>query len=731
MKKTIFLVLILLSLLLVGCSTSNEATNKPVIELESNQLEINYIDDIKTKLFNNVIKIYDQEDGTYELDTYPEFNINVDNEDIYSGKLGTYEVTYRVKDADNHMTEKNITVLIKSNDATVSNPHSEVISFQDYNLTNDGLYYQLKSQYGLTVLLRQIDSELLNNYENQLNYDEINAQIEKDKQSQGEEDFVRMFKLAGMIDDDIVDYYKLQFLRKAVAWEKAYTEISTDEDLINENYSEYIENLDVCAIPLRFETEDEAQTTLNEFSDFTGDELLSKYTNKYNELGIEILPTDTSSWCTNVVITSEDKDEIGEDLYHQVYNNMSDGEFTTGVKSLDDYYYLIYRVKEEDTPSLEDVKEEIISSLIEDELTSDYQQEVLLDLRREHHIEILDQQFQNQYANADTEYQTVEETSRTIVARYEVNGETKEVSADDIYDILKIRYGISSVLNKINRMSLNTVTEIQLSEQKIVELEQQLNAIKTQYQNQYASYGITWTQYLNYAYSVNTEEELFDLIKSNQLIINYVNLENPVEDTDILNRYNDLVENEWNEIKASHILIQCDDSVMGACEEAYMKVVNIISTLIDTEESEVKNKFAELAQEWGEDGTANNGGDLGFFKSGDLVKPFEDAVVELNIGEYTKEPVKTKFGYHVILKTDEKPFATKPDGYDSMSEEEKLETEYGLLLKQIKRDIQSEQLTPEIIDDLLARLRNELGISFSNQDMENQYQVIQDVYIIN
>ncbi len=46
--------------------------------------------------------------------------------------------------------------------------------------------------------------------------------------------------------------------------------------------------------------------------------------------------------------------------------------------------------------------------------------------------------------------------------------------------------------------------------------------------------------------------------------------------------------------------------------------------------------------------SASTGGDLGFFMAGMTVRPFEDAVLALDAGEYTKTPVKTRFGYHVI-----------------------------------------------------------------------------------
>ena len=59
--------------------------------------------------------------------------------------------------------------------------------------------------------------------------------------------------------------------------------------------------------------------------------------------------------------------------------------------------------------------------------------------------------------------------------------------------------------------------------------------------------------------------------------------------------------------------------------------------------------FATLATEHSTGPTGKNGGDLGWFDSSQMVKPFADAVMELETGKYTKEPVQTQFGWHVIL----------------------------------------------------------------------------------
>lgn len=74
--------------------------------------------------------------------------------------------------------------------------------------------------------------------------------------------------------------------------------------------------------------------------------------------------------------------------------------------------------------------------------------------------------------------------------------------------------------------------------------------------------------------------------------------------------------------------------------------------------------FEKLATEHSKDGSATEGGDLGWFMAAQMVKPFADALQQLEIGKYTATPVKSEFGWHVI-KLEETRAATPPP-YESV-----------------------------------------------------------------
>lgn len=108
---------------------------------------------------------------------------------------------------------------------------------------------------------------------------------------------------------------------------------------------------------------------------------------------------------------------------------------------------------------------------------------------------------------------------------------------------------------------------------------------------------------------------------------------------------------------ARHILIQvAADAKADEVAAAKAKADAVLARL---RENDGKN-FAEIAKVESQDpGSASNGGDLGSFARGMMVKPFDDAVFSLKEGEIS-EPVRTDYGFHIIQLTSVKPSSIKP-----------------------------------------------------------------------
>ena len=94
-------------------------------------------------------------------------------------------------------------------------------------------------------------------------------------------------------------------------------------------------------------------------------------------------------------------------------------------------------------------------------------------------------------------------------------------------------------------------------------------------------------------------------------------------------------------------------------------------------------KFADLARQKSIGPSKTGGGDLGWFARGQMVKPFADAVFALKKGDYTKTPVQTQFGWHVILLEDRRRQAPPP--FEAKRAELKQELGRELMAAEIER----------------------------------------------
>ncbi len=274
-----------------------------------------------------------------------------------------------------------------------------------------------------------------------------------------------------------------------------------------------------------------------------------------------------------------------------------------------------------------------------------------------------------------------------------------KITATDYYNEIK-KSNISKLVDMIDHQLFDEKYESNDEENQAVK--EQINQLKESYKD-----DTTFQSVIQQYFGVNSEDELEDMLrleyKRNEAVEDYV--ADNLTDKEIQDYYD---KNIIGDIKASHILITPDvdsdateEEKEKAEEKAKKEAEKIIKKLDKGED------FAELAKKYSDDeATAKNGGDLDYFNTDDMDENFMDAVKKLNNNEYTKEPVKTQYGYHIILKVDQKE---KPK------------------LKEVKDSIKETLANNKLNNnstlhyETLMDIREENNIKWNDDELEKQY----------
>ena len=279
-----------------------------------------------------------------------------------------------------------------------------------------------------------------------------------------------------------------------------------------------------------------------------------------------------------------------------------------------------------------------------------------------------------------------------------------KITATDYYNEIK-ETNISKLVEMIDHQLFDE--EYPATDEEDEDVKSQIDQIKESYSDE-ATFNSVIQQY----FGVSTEDELEDLLrleyKRNEAVVDHI--EDDLTKEEIKEYYD---ENIIGDIKASHILITPDTTEDASSEEqqeaeekALRKANRIVEKLDNGED------FAELAKQYSDDeATKDNGGDLGYFNTDDMDENFMDAVKELKKNEYTGNPVKTEYGYHIILKTDQKD---KP----------KLKK----VRSQVKEDLANEKLDNDstLHYQTLMDIREEKGIKWNDDELKKQYEEYMD-----
>ncbi len=136
------------------------------------------------------------------------------------------------------------------------------------------------------------------------------------------------------------------------------------------------------------------------------------------------------------------------------------------------------------------------------------------------------------------------------------------------------------------------------------------------------------------------------------------------------------------EVRARHILVKSE-------EEAKQIIADL----------DAGKDFIEIAKEKSTDPNKTEGGDLGYFTKGRMVPEFEEVAFSLEKGAYTKTPVQTQFGFHVILVEDKRD--APPPAFEAVEQQVRqlvMRDKYLELIEKAK----TEQ-TIEIVDEALRK----------------------------
>ena len=276
----------------------------------------------------------------------------------------------------------------------------------------------------------------------------------------------------------------------------------------------------------------------------------------------------------------------------------------------------------------------------------------------------------------------------------EIDGYT--LTADILYEDMKEVYSISSLLDKIDNKIL---------EEKYPETEEMNDELKEEAENYYNIYE----QY----YQMDKETFLSNNFGSEKAFIEYLRLQyrrnkyaedyikSLISDKEIEKYYNDKV---YGDINTKHILVKVDSSASDEDKEEAEKLAKEIISKLDSGKT-----FDEVKEEYKDKITYE---ELGYKSyNANLESAYMEAMQKLENNSYSKEPVKTSYGYHIIYRIDQKE---KPELTEVKEE----------ILDSLVQEKESEN--KNIFYTALDKMRSDAGLKFYDTVLEKKYNTYVD-----
>ena len=270
----------------------------------------------------------------------------------------------------------------------------------------------------------------------------------------------------------------------------------------------------------------------------------------------------------------------------------------------------------------------------------------------------------------------------------EVNGET--ITADFLYEEMKKDYSISYLIEYIDKAILDEKYE------EDNEMKEEIEKTAQSYFDMYEQYyGMDEATFLSQN-GFESKDQFLDVLKLDYRRKLYYDdyLKSQINDEQIQEYYDEEV---YGDINTQHLLVSVNDDMSD--EDAKVLAEEIIGKL-----NEGKS-FEDVKEEYKDSTTYENLKYVAF--NANLESSFLEALEKLGENSYTKEPVKTSYGYHVIYRTDQKEKPALDDVKDTIIEE---------LCDEL--DASDENL----YNKTLVKMREEAGLNFSDSVMKEKYE---------
>lgn len=245
------------------------------------------------------------------------------------------------------------------------------------------------------------------------------------------------------------------------------------------------------------------------------------------------------------------------------------------------------------------------------------------------------------------------------------------VTKDELYEAMKDKIGDQVVQQLVFEKVLSDKYKVSDKE-----VDKQVDQAKKQLGDQFES------ALQQYGYA--NEKDFRNTIKVGLMQEKAATKDLKITDKDIKDYY---ANNIKPDIKASHILV-ADEKTANEVEAKLKK----------------GEKFEDLAKKYSTDGTAQKGGDLGWFNTGKMDPTFEAAAYKLKVNEVS-EPVKTQFGYHIIKKTGEKDKAPLDDK----------------MKKEIKEKIKASKVDQSKIAEIMKKEIKDAKLDIKDKDLKKSF----------